>query len=79
MQGRVAKESGSEMVELFPEMKNSTITESCTKTKGAIGCVCVDLVERSEGKTAVLRWMNVNVEFAITQWIENICKIHLLR
>ena len=35
MQQRVAKESGSEMVELFPEMKNSTITESCTKQKGS--------------------------------------------
>jgi hypothetical protein len=52
MQQGVAKDSGSEMVELFPEMKNSTITESCTKTKREPLVVCVDLVERSEGKTA---------------------------
>jgi len=52
MQQRVAKESGSEMVELFPEMKNSTITESCTKTKREPLVVCVDWVGRSEGKTA---------------------------
>ena len=49
MQQRVAKESGSEMVELFPEMKNSTITESCTKTKREPLVVCVDLVEKEVG------------------------------
>ena len=49
MQQRVAKDPGSEMIELIPEIKNSTITKSCTKTKREPLVVCVDLVEKEVG------------------------------